>query len=53
MSARSANVAKVCLRSYTRRIGSDPEVALGGFPVAVAEVVQVEVAAAGGGEEER
>ena len=31
----------------------DSEVALRGFPVAVAEVVQVEVAAAWGGEEER
>jgi hypothetical protein len=33
--------------------GVDAEVALRGFPVAIAEVVQVEVAAAWGGEAER
>jgi hypothetical protein len=52
MPARSAKVAKVCLRSIDAPDRVDPEGSLCGFSVAAAEVAKVEVPAAWGGEDE-
>jgi hypothetical protein len=53
MPARSANVAKECPQIVDPSDRVDSKLALGRLPFAVAEVVQVEVAAPSGGEHER